>query len=475
MSRQDAVSPSPALSPRCDDPNCTCRSPELQWFTDQVLRRDATKTDYIVIPLVAGVLARCILADDSDDSIDPEGTAITRRSAARVLELAERGRTDPWQNDSHDYGVIATFVFCNWPSLLTWGGISYHSTTLGVGFGGPSDQRFATAIKYLGAEPSPSLTESVILAMITAVREGRNKAEMPLLGKGGRRLRVILADRIRRQGLATWPEILIAAVDDWTVPTLQRLALHNAMAGDAAIHYAMEQMERAAEGPAAEASLPPAPPDEVAVSGEAAAAESLVNDAVTEIKRLRDQRAEAQRERDTIAQRDARLRSRMESLEEQLADEREQRQAIERENAELRQERDRFAEWVAAEPAVLAEAPPPPADAFAGRRVLFFTGVEAGDARTVFAQGFWDLGAAQVDVYWTDKTRGPDAFPSDAIIAIDVSLMRHSTWNAILDKAKSAGAWCYWGKHGASMMARATAAAWAKRQERGESPDVAGG
>jgi hypothetical protein len=475
MSRQDAVSPSPAPAPRCDDPNCTCRSPDLQWFTDQVLRRDANKTDYIVIPLVAGVLARCILGDDSDDSIDPEGVAVTRSAATRVLELAERGRTDPWQNDPHAYGVIATFVFCNWPSLLTWGGISYHCTTLGVGFGGPSDQRFATAIKYLGAEPPPSLTETVMLAMVTAVREGRNKGEMPLLGKGGRRLRVILADRIRRQGLAAWPEILIAAVDDWTLPTLQRLALHNGMAGDAAIHYAMEQMARAAEGDAEEASLPPAPPHEVEVSGEAAAAESLVNEAVTEIKRLHDQHAAAQRERDTIAQRDARLRSRLESLEQQLADEREQRQALERENAELRDERDWFAERVAVEPALLDEAQPPPADAFSGRRVLFFTGVEAGDARMALAQGFWDLGAAQVDVYWTDKTRGPDAFPSDAIIAIDVSLMRHSTWNAILDKAKSAGAWCYWGKHGATMMARATAGAWAKRRERAESTDVAGG
>ena len=59
----------------CDDPNCTCGDPELRLFTEQVLRKDATKTDYIVIPLVGGVLARCILSDDSDGSTDPEGIA----------------------------------------------------------------------------------------------------------------------------------------------------------------------------------------------------------------------------------------------------------------------------------------------------------------------------------------------------------------------------------------------------------------
>jgi cell division protein FtsB len=298
-------------------------------------------------------------------------------------------------------------------------------------------------------------------------------------------MRVVLAERLRRDGLTSWPKILIAAVDDWTVETVQRLALHNALAADSAIHYAADLLDKYVEAgqdanaPAVQRSAggdsngarqdgdarDPSQEDS-ARSDEASAAEELINGAVAEINALRDQRAAVQRERDTVVQRDARLKSHVESLEQQLAEERERRQALERENAELRAERDRYAELIAAEDALLDEAPPPAADAFAGRRVLFFTAVEAADTRVAFARGFWELGAAQVDTYWTDKTRGPDVFPPDAVIAIDVSLMPHNDWNAILEKAKSAGAWYYSGRHGVTTMARATAAAWVKHRAR---------
>ncbi|HEX4683472.1 MAG TPA: hypothetical protein VH277_12220 [Gemmatimonadaceae bacterium] len=469
--------------PPCDDPNCTCRSPELQWFTDQVLRRDATKTDYIVIPLVAGVLARSILADDSDDSIDPEGIAATRFHAESVVAIGERGRTEPWENDVHAYGIVANLVFCNWPSLLSWGGVAYQRTTLGLKFDARDDQRMATTIRYLGANPPPSLTESVIIAVSGSAADVRTNREMPLLGKAGRRLRVVLADRLRRQALLSWPKILLAAIDDWDLPNVQRLALHNAAAGDSAIHYVIDLTEqwrgaagtealRDSVGNAVESFQDPgarhSSRDDSTHSGEASAAEALINDAVTEIKHLRDQREAVQRERDTVVRRDARLQSRVESLEQQLAAERAERQALERENSVLRAERERYVERMAAEDALLEDAPPQPTDTFAGRRVLFFTGVESADTRAALAQGFWDLGAAQVDTYWTVKTRGPDTFPPDAIIAMDVSLMPHTTWNVILEKAKSAGAWCYWGKHGATTMARATAGAWTKRREAAE-------
>lgn len=469
----------------CDDPNCTCRDPEMRLFTEQVLRKDATKTDYIVIPLVAGVLARCILSDDSDDSIDPEGIAATRRHAESVMAIADRGRTESWEKDHHAYGIVASFVFCNWASSLSWGSVSYQRTTLGLTFGAKSDEVMSAAIRYLGATPRPTLTESVILTISVSAGGLRRKGEMPLLGKAGRRLRVVLAERIRRQGLTSWPKILVAAVDDWTLGAVQRLALHNALAADSAIHYAadlIENWQQAAQDATAtfvervagddshgarqdDGSLDPGQEDS-AGSDQAAAAEELINAAVVEITSLRDERAAVQRERDTVVQRDARLQSRVESLEHQLADERERRHVVERENAALRAERDRYAERIAAEDALLPESAPPPVNAFAGRRVLFFTGVEAADTRNAFARGFWELGAAHVDTYWTDRTRGPDAFPPDAIIAIDVSLMPHTASNAVLEKAKRAGAWYYSGRHGVTTMARATAAAWTKHRAR---------
>jgi hypothetical protein len=98
--------------------------------------------------------------------------------------------------------------------------------------------------------------------------------------------------------------------------------------------------------------------------------------------------------------------------------------------------------------------------------VLVFTGAENADARAAFAESFRDLGASQVDCYWADRSRGPDVFPANAIVAVDVSFMSHATWNAIQDRARAAGAWFYWGKHGAATLSRATAAAWMTHQAR---------
>jgi hypothetical protein len=379
--------------------------------------------------------------------------------------------------------MVADLVFCNWPALLSWGSISYERTVLGLDLTSRPNAELAAAERVLRAAPGLSLTESAIITAIASVRGSSKRNEIPLLAKAGRRLRVAVADRLRREQLVTWPAVLAAAVNDWTVPTLQRLVQHHAAAGDAAIHYVMrlEEAKAAAAVAATQAEdgaaagprrlhLVPTSDRESGDSqpggvaghddSETEAAESLVRDAVVEIEHWRSQRDRVQADRDRLADRDARSRSRIESLEQELLAAREAMRVVERTLLSVRAERDVLAQRAAVEEALVPDAPPPAVDTFAGRRVLFLTGVEAADARAALAQGFWDLGAAQVDCYWTDKVRGPDVFPADAIVAVDVTFMGHSAWNTIQDRARGAGAWCYTGKHGAATMARATAAAW---------------
>jgi hypothetical protein len=455
---------------RCDDPNCTCRSPDLQWFTNQVLRRDAAKTDYIVIPLIAGVLARCLIAEDVVEPRAPGESGDLIAQAQAVVDLVAQTETGgAWEDDTHAYGIIADLVFCNWPGVMSWGAISYFRTTLGLGWTRQSGEDMAAALRFLTSNPPASWTESVIIAVHAASMDPANRG-VAILGKAGRPYRVALADRLRREGLVTWPRVLSAAVNDWTVPTLERLARHNSAAGDAAIHYVIDLRDRVNEADA-KAPAPVPAPDPVPSSnrddGESAAAEQLVDDAVAEIEHWRSQRDRMQRERDLIAGRDARSRSRAESLERERDAARRAGERLERELRSVREERDQLAERLAATEAVADDAEPvsPPADLLAGRRVLLFTGVENAEVRTGLAKGFWDLGAAQVDTYWTDKARGPDAFPSDAIIVADVTFMSHSDWESIQHRARAAGAWCYWGKHGAATLSRAVAAAWSKHLE----------
>jgi hypothetical protein len=457
------------MAARCADPNCSCRSPDLERFTNQVLRRDAVRTDYLVIPLIGGVLANCFLAEEAIEgpAYQPADLLDLARSV-RDLAAAARGGNS-WEDETHAYGVIASLVFCNWPALLAWGSLSWYRVRLDIGWMPRASHDLAVAVRALAADPAPSWTESVILAAFAAsgAPGARANHDFHLLGKPGRPLRVVLADRMRRANLTNWPAALAAAIDDWTVPTLQQLARSQAQAGDAAIQYVSSLQDAAkakaeadtesSEGPP---QAEPAPPPRD--TEETRAAEQLIEDAVAEITHWRTQRDRVQQERDRLADRDARHRSHIESLERELQSARSAQTRLENQLATARQERDLFAERIAAYESVAEDAPSsaPATDTFAGRRVLVFTGAENADARAAFVQGFRDLGAAQVDCYWADRSRGPDVFPADAIVAVDVSFMSHATWNAIQDRVRAAGAWCYWGRHGAATLSRATAAAW---------------
>ena len=456
------------MAARCADPNCSCRSPDLERFTNSVLRRDAARTDYLVIPLIGGVLANCFLAEQEIEGpgYQPSDLIDLARSVRDLATAARDGNS--WEDETHAYGIIANLVFCEWPELLTWGSVSWHRVRLGIGWNLRASHDLQAAVRVLAANPAPSWTESVILAAFAGSLAGSGtRNDFHLLGKVGRPLRVVLADRMRRANLTNWPAALTAAVDDWTLPTIQQLARSQAQAGDAAIQYVADledaqKAKAASHLTSATAPLQPEPAPPARDNGEARAAEELIEEAVAEITHWRSQRDRAQHERDRFADRDARHRSHIESLERELQSARSSVTRLEKQLVSVREERDTFAERIAAYESVAEDAPATPlaTDSFAGRRVLVFTGAENADARASFAQAFRDLGASQVDCYWADRTRGPDAFPADAIIAVDVSFMSHSTWNAIQERARAAGAWCYWGKHGAATLGRATAAAW---------------
>src|SRR3982751_6856290 len=153
------------MAARCADPNCSCRSPDLERFTNTVLRRDAARTDYLVIPLIGGVLANCLIAEDAVDGPHDEQSAELVDLARSVRDLAAAARDGKaWEDETHAYGIIANLVFCNWPGLLSWGSLSWFRTRLDIGWMPRASSDLAAAIRALGADPPPSRTASVILA-----------------------------------------------------------------------------------------------------------------------------------------------------------------------------------------------------------------------------------------------------------------------------------------------------------------------
>src|SRR5690242_17907175 len=142
---------------RCEDPTCSCRSPDLARFTNTVLRRDAARTDYLVIPLIAGVPANCLLADEEIEGPydDDQVEVVDLARAVRDLAAAARDGKS-WEDETHAYGIIANLVFCNWPGVLAWGSMSWYRTRLDIGWSPRASRDLAAAVRALGADPAPS-------------------------------------------------------------------------------------------------------------------------------------------------------------------------------------------------------------------------------------------------------------------------------------------------------------------------------
>src|SRR5689334_14135659 len=137
---------------RCEDPTCSCRSPDLQRFTNNVLRRDAARTDYLVIPLIGGVLANCFLAEETIEGAASGQPRELLDQARSVRDLAAAARDgNSWEDETHAYGIIANLVFCEWPQLLAWGSHSWFRVRLGIGWMPRASQDIAAAVRALGA------------------------------------------------------------------------------------------------------------------------------------------------------------------------------------------------------------------------------------------------------------------------------------------------------------------------------------
>jgi hypothetical protein len=338
----------------------------------------------------------------------------------------------------------------------------------------------ASMIRWLTATPLHSLTESFLVASYVMLLQECKPTELPPLAATTRKIRVVFADRLRRGQLNTWPKVLAAATAEWTPEMLSRLAFKYARSTGLMMQmnddYAakLQVVENGAKDTGQE---PDERPNERADRMMEAhrmanlqAAMSLVDDAADEIGALRAERDRLRQERDRFADRHARVQSRIESLERELGVADEARRDAQHRVDSLTKERDGLAEQLAivraVELALSPGAPALPSDVLKDRRVMVFTGLESGDARDGLAERFYAFGAARVDCYWTDKERGPDLFPSDAIIAIDLRFMGHSDSHTIEQRARSAGAWYYRGRHGTSTMAQATAAAFLVHRDR---------
>ena len=435
-----------------------------------VLKRDAAKTDYIVLPLFAGLLARITLATAMDESDEPGAEDDELSSMAQaILDDSQVEHDAAWSESPDRYGRIAEFVLGAWSLLDALVPLSYSAMELGPyrkGLGEKAD--VAAVVEWLKANPGASTFEQLLIAARGVSSTEARRDEHPLLGNATRGIRVELASRLRAAGTTRWPEIVRLSAAEWNADNLGRFALVLAEMTDDLLYSLTDAVMPkpeldTGEHTGAEDHQPPAdvttrdssaPTDGPAV----AAIQAELRETLARKTTLEQQIATLRHERDEQADRHARADSRVDALTEETHKLRARITDLEFRLLLVTRERDDLASLIFTEEQPAPADPDVAAHTLAGRRVLLYTGQAAADAREAMRQAFFDSGAAEVDCYWTNKSLGPDRVPPDRIVVIDVTFMSHATANRVDAMARRSKAQLCYTKAGSARIAQDVAA-----------------
>jgi hypothetical protein len=447
----------------------------VQRYGARIIKREATKTDFIVMPVAAGVLTSCVLAATdaqlADHPLRDYWTTL-RELAATVVASCEEGRENEWNVDDTHHITLWGFIHIAWVALLVWSPLEFVLRVTGTKFGDPGTTKLRAAERWLREHPDCSFVEFLFVGGVACDMAGiRNSSELTFLSRSARPIRVELARRLREAGLTSWPEIVRTVRAQWNLEVVQRLTLDFSLSFGADVGYeedapdakpdrteqalqVAKETATAANGLGEEVTAPDVPAHEQTIAMQA----RVIRELEEHTQRLQESSERLDRERMLTAERHAGADSYAAALKRELADANATIALLETTVADLRRTNERLTQDVAVETALAPDAPGPPADTFAGRRVLLFTGQPRADTREAMRQSFVEFGASEIDVYWSDRSRGPETYPKDSIVVIDVTFMSHSSSKVIEDRALKSGAWSMLCRHGAALIAREAAA-----------------
>ena len=453
-----------------------------------VLKRDAAKTDYIVVPLFAGLLANIALLVQSlgpDDGDPFEETPDLPAAARVILDDSQADDDSAWAEGTDRYTRTLEFVLAAWPLIFALTSRPYMEVQLAPYWDGIGEKDdVVAATEWLKANPqAPLLLTLLIAGQGVSVADSR-RDEHPLFANSTRGIRVELARRLRDVGATRWPQVVRLAAAAWNADTLGRLALDQAASAEAYLEAlsrvaaADEELDLAFDDDpfgdpdhpdSGIAATTTAQPDSSTSSTDVdalSAMRSQLEQTLARKETLEQQVATLRRERDAQADRHARSESHVGTLTEQIGGATERIKELEFQLLVATRERDELARLIFTDEQTAPADPEVLARALVGRRVLLFTGQAVAGAREDMRRAFFDVGAAEVECYWTDKSVGPERVPPDRLVVIDVSFMSHSNANRIDAMARRSKAWVCYTKAGSARIAQDVAARFVSRRDR---------
>ena len=282
----------------CTSPDCPCLT-----FRNQSaalgLFKEPKGPDSIIFPLVAGTLAHCAIASARRSELLLTGVPLAGLAdhARIILKLADAaaGEGRSWERDRQAFSTIVEFVMAGWEVFLEW--VPDHYLPVTAQWKEPTAASLLEAARVWVERSQPrTLTELVLFSADVANRLLAQEAELPILAKAMRPVRVEIAARLRAEGLTSWPRVLSASVRDWNPETLGRLLLDFASdaGGEFLAYDTTLEEERASwqrdRAPAADA-VEPAAAEPASMRRERddrfeGDAEVLLADAIAEIDRV---------------------------------------------------------------------------------------------------------------------------------------------------------------------------------------------
>jgi hypothetical protein len=412
--------------------------------------------DLLVVPIVAGILAQCLIRTSGCTIEDMESRAAAVARARRVAMLATERRH--WRKAPElALATVLRFVEEEGTNLQPWnaGGLAYYALELHAS-APQKPAEYVERFRQWYEQRQPSLLETVLLAIDCAGRISPTPGvSLHLLGRAAKPLRLMLMEPFRARLGGSWERALAWSYSEYTVETLSYFAL-NLSSTSTALAYKLNgiaDMVRQACAERDEAIAEQERLEEAEVERRAAAraeeqvnaAEARADAALAEHARAVEEAQALRSERDRLSARLAGALSRIESLEAQFP-------SVNRPVEEVPAAAPRLAP---AEPVAPPDAPP----TLAGERVLVFTNQERAGVREEIRASFEALGPEGVDVIDVSRSHGPPSYPPGAIVVADITFMPHAAYEAV--KARAARSECrFIALRGGSATLAERAAAW---------------
>lgn len=410
-----------------------------------------------MVPIVAGILAQCLIRTSGCTIEDVEFRDAAVARARRVALLATDRR--PWRKAPElTLATVLRFVEEEGTNLQPWnaGGLAYYALELHAS-APQKPAEYVERFRQWYELRQPSLLETVLLAIDCAGRISPTPGvSLHLLGRAAKPLRLMLVEPFRARLGGNWERALAWSYSEYTVETLSYFAL-NLSSTSTALAFKLNDiadMVRRACAERDEAIAERERLEEAEVERRAAArAEEQVNAAgaradaaLAESARAVEEAQALRLERDRLSARLAGALSRIESLETQFP-------GVNRPGEEVPAAAPGLAP---AEPVAPADAPP----TLAGERILVFTNQERAGIREEIRASFEALGPEGVDVIDVSRSHGPPSYPPGAIVVADITFMPHAAYEVV--KARAARSGCrFIALRGGSATLAERAAAWA--------------